>query len=279
MIFTSKLSVQADTWKKPITYQWSKVSGPGAVSFATPTLPNCNVGFSVVGTYVIRVTATDGTFETHDDATVLVALGATPTVNAGPDLNITEPTDFVVVSGSSASDPEGAPLTYAWTKISGPSGPTFSSATVLHPTITFHGVAGTFVFRLTVSNGVHSAHDDMQVVVSAPVAGPNPGVVYVPQSGDAFSQGSPGTIRVALNSDPGAIGLCTITLTLPPSITGASGNPYTADTSNWYLAHNIPFSNVNTSGSLQIFWSVTSVGNPVPTTGSFFIFVAGGGSS
>lgn len=68
---TSKLSVRE--WVKPITYQWSKVSGPGTVTFGTPTAPVTTAAFDVAGDYVIRCAATDGTFSIHDDTSVLAA--------------------------------------------------------------------------------------------------------------------------------------------------------------------------------------------------------------
>lgn len=51
---------------------WSLVSGPGAVTFGTPTAPQTTASFSMPGTYVLRLTANDGSLTSFDDVTVIV---------------------------------------------------------------------------------------------------------------------------------------------------------------------------------------------------------------
>ena len=270
-LFTSRLSVQANTWKLPITHQWSKVSGPGPVVFQTPNAPDCVVSFSVLGSYVIRVTATDGVFTTHDDASILVAAAAVPIVNAGGDQTKTLPVNTASMSAS-ASDPEGAPLTYAWTQISGAVGPTFSNAAVLNPTITFPATAGVFVFRLTVSNGVHSAFDDIQVTTNPAAVGPNPGVVRA--SAGTLTQGSAGTIRAVLVSDPIGLGLCTITMTIPAGLGVYDHSVFTRSSADWFTSEAMVTTNLPTVGTFSVGWSVVSANNPTPTVGSFNVIVS-----
>jgi len=55
-----------------ISYQWSLVSGPGAVSFSAPTTLSTVANFASAGSYVIRLTANDGEKSTSDDITVTV---------------------------------------------------------------------------------------------------------------------------------------------------------------------------------------------------------------
>ncbi len=43
-----------------VTSTWSEVSGPGSVSFGSPSSPQTSVAFGQVGTYVLRLQATDG---------------------------------------------------------------------------------------------------------------------------------------------------------------------------------------------------------------------------
>lgn len=275
-LFSSRLSVQADTWKLPIRYSWTKISGPGPVVFQTSTARETNVTFSVVGNYIIRISATDGVFETHDDASILVVPAVTPLVNAGPNLVITQPANFVVVASSSASDPEGAPLTYAWTQVSGPVGPTFSNATVLHPTISFGVLTGTFVFRLTVSNGLRTAFDDMQVTVSPSVVAPNPGIFYDSGSGDVYDIGFSAVIPVSLASDPVGLGTVTATLTIPGALGVYSNNPFIRTSIDWYVDGNLETLNVvGPVGIYTVNWSVVSTGNPTPTTGFFQLEITG----
>jgi hypothetical protein len=250
------------------------------VVFETPNAANCNVSFSVLGLYGIRVSATDGVFTTHDDASVLVAAAAVPVVNAGGDQTKTLPVNTAVMSAS-ASDPEGAPLTYAWTQVSGISGPTFSNAAALNPTITFPNTAGVFVFRLTVSNGIHSAFDDIQVTTNPAAVGPNPGIVNAALFTDVYLVNNPGTIRVVLDSDPVGLSLCTIVLTIPPGLGVYGHSTFARDSFNWFTSEPLTTSNLPTAGTFSVGWSVVSVNNPVPTTGSFNIVVnsSGGGES
>jgi len=94
-----------------------------------------------------------------------------PTVNAGADKTITLPATASLAG--TASD-EGLPsppgsLTYSWTKTSGPGTVTFSNATALSTAATF-SAAGTYVLRLTVSDGGLSASDDVTVVANQATA-------------------------------------------------------------------------------------------------------------
>lgn len=51
---------------------WSKVDGPGAVTFESPMSTNTLVSFGVAGTYVLRLTASDSMLQSSDDITVVV---------------------------------------------------------------------------------------------------------------------------------------------------------------------------------------------------------------
>ena len=53
-----------------LTLNWSKVSGPGNVTFSSRTKPRTMVTFSAAGTYVLRLTADDGDRQTSDEVTV-----------------------------------------------------------------------------------------------------------------------------------------------------------------------------------------------------------------
>jgi hypothetical protein len=54
------------------TSSWSAVTGPGAVTFADPLAPSTSATFSDVGTYVLRLTGSDGATTRSDDVTVIV---------------------------------------------------------------------------------------------------------------------------------------------------------------------------------------------------------------
>jgi len=55
-----------------LTHSWSKVSGPGDVTFGDAQLQATTASFSAAGTYVLRLTASDGALTHTDDVTITV---------------------------------------------------------------------------------------------------------------------------------------------------------------------------------------------------------------
>ncbi len=89
-----------------------------------------------------------------------------PIASAGADQTITLPTNSVSLTGS-GTDVGGSISAYAWTKLSGPTGGTITSATTASTTLT--GLAqGVYQFELKVTdNNGATATDVMQVIVNA----------------------------------------------------------------------------------------------------------------
>jgi regulation of enolase protein 1 (concanavalin A-like superfamily) len=54
-----------------VTTSWAKMSGPGDVLFGNPALINANHTFTLPGTYVMRLVASDGEVKTFDDSTII----------------------------------------------------------------------------------------------------------------------------------------------------------------------------------------------------------------
>jgi hypothetical protein len=55
-----------------LTIAWSKVSGPGPVSFGDAGMAATTASFGVAGSYVLRLTANDGALSAQDDVTITV---------------------------------------------------------------------------------------------------------------------------------------------------------------------------------------------------------------
>lgn len=53
-------SVTDDDFPNPLTFQWTQVSGPGTVNFASPTASATQAAFTLPGRYVLRFEASDG---------------------------------------------------------------------------------------------------------------------------------------------------------------------------------------------------------------------------
>jgi len=63
-----------------LTLSWSQASGPGTGYFADPAAADTSASFSDLGTYVLRLTASDGELEAFDEVTVAVVDPATSAV-------------------------------------------------------------------------------------------------------------------------------------------------------------------------------------------------------
>jgi RHS repeat-associated protein len=60
-----------------LAFRWTKVSGPGTVTVADPTAATTTATFSAPGTYVLRLTAGDGSLFASDEVQITVSGGGT----------------------------------------------------------------------------------------------------------------------------------------------------------------------------------------------------------
>jgi RHS repeat-associated protein len=155
-----------------LSLHWSKVSGPGTVSFSNLTTTNTTAMFSEVGDYVLRLTVTDSELIGFAETTVSVrtpAMNLAPTANAGADL-VVGLTNQVIITGAITDDglPQGTTLNGVWTKVSGPGTvtftPGFTSGTQAVTTASF-GALGAYTLRFTASDSELSHSDEVQVTV------------------------------------------------------------------------------------------------------------------
>jgi hypothetical protein len=156
-----------------MTITWSKVSGPGTVTFGNAAAAQTTASFSQSGSYVLRLTASDSVLSMSDDVNVTVnpapPTNQAPVVNAGPDMAVTLPNSVLLQGGATDDGLPNPPatLTYSWTKVSGSGSVTFGTPTAPTTTASFSTSAkGTFVLRLTVSDGALTASDEVSVVVT-----------------------------------------------------------------------------------------------------------------
>ncbi len=145
--------------------EWSVVSGPGPVTFADPHAVATAAGFVAPGVYTLRLTANDTEFTVFDELVITVLKNLPPTADAGPDRQITLP-GTAALAGVVTDDglPRGSILEASWSVVSGPGTVVFNDAFAAQTVANF-AVAGTYVLRLTASDGQLSASDEMTVLV------------------------------------------------------------------------------------------------------------------
>jgi poly(3-hydroxybutyrate) depolymerase len=167
------------------TLAWAKFSGPGS-----PTIALVKGAYyatiSDPGTYVFRVTGTKAGRVTTDDLTYTVVrttasapTNQPPVVNAGIDQVITLPSTSSL-AGTVSDDglaPGNPTPTVTWTKVSGPGTVNFSAANSVNTTATF-STNGSYVLRLTGSDGVLNQSDDINVTVNAASGGSTVKVLF-----------------------------------------------------------------------------------------------------
>jgi hypothetical protein len=92
-----------------------------------------------------------------------------PLVNAGPDQVLPAGTATANLSGT-ATDPEGQPVTYTWSQVSGPA-TTISNVNIAAPTVSGLSNGNTYIYQLSVSDGTLSTADLVQITVGNVTSG------------------------------------------------------------------------------------------------------------
>ncbi len=161
-----------------VTQTWSRVSGPAAVGFSNVNSASTGASFTTTGTYILRLTATDGDMSASDDMSVVISTtqpsNTAPVATAGADLTAILSGSSVQVSlnGTASDDgfPQGSALSTTWSRVSGPAAVSFSNASSPATTATFTAT-GSYILRLSASDGSLSDTDDVQVTINSPTGG------------------------------------------------------------------------------------------------------------
>ena len=128
----------------------------------------------------------------------LFAPNQVPVVNAGIDQDITLPASATL--GGAVSD-DGLPippglLTFAWSRVSGPGPVLFGGPTALATIATF-AIAGNYVLRLSVSDGVSTGVDDVTVRVA------NAALLPFGIEATAVAGGTSPSVKIGFTAAPG----------------------------------------------------------------------------
>jgi RHS repeat-associated protein len=267
-----------------LTTTWSVVSGPGSVTFGDSHALSTTATFIEEGTYVLALTASDGELTTSDQVTITIRLitphNTAPVVDAGPDDTVQLPA-AVHLAGSATDDglPIGSSIALAWTMVSGPSEPIF-----INPTVGFAGVLfvqpGTYVLRLTGSDGELTGSDDVTITVNPEPSLDGGNLVVHPGNAGPITIGNVNTATATLtNASNQPIPHFPVQLT----ITGANPMIQTLDTDDtgtvsfaWrgikagtdtIHATALGIGTTFDSASVSVAWTDVPIGGPVLTQG------------
>jgi hypothetical protein len=162
-------SGSSDVDGDPLTYGWSLIVRPAgsaaAIDDPAGIAPRFDV--DVPGLYVAQLIVNDGTADSEPDTVTVTTLNSRPVAAAGADQSVVagEP---AALDGRGSFDPDGDPLTFAWSLVSRPDG---SAATIQDPSAPLTSLPtdlpGDYVLQLIVSDGnLASAPDTMLVTTT-----------------------------------------------------------------------------------------------------------------
>lgn len=170
----SLLANANDPNNDPLTVEWSQIDGPSSplVSGDAPIFP-----LRAAGQYHFSVRVSDGKVWSEPSSVQVEILQAAPNADAGPDFGGVVDA-AVQLEGQFSVDANGDTLSYAWTQEEGPAA-VLSDANVPNPTFV-PTESGTYLFALTVDDGVSSTVD--RVFVSVDRADDHVPVAVLPES-------------------------------------------------------------------------------------------------
>ena len=120
-------STSSDANGDPLTYAWTLTSKPAGSTAALVGATSARPTFTAdtAGTYVASLVVNDGKVGSTSASITVTATtaNAAPVANAGANQNVVTGS-AVTLDGSTSSDANGDPLTYAWTLTSKPAGST-----------------------------------------------------------------------------------------------------------------------------------------------------------
>jgi hypothetical protein len=150
-----------------LTYQWTQVSGPAAV-IHSPLSPSTAVTVTTAGTYVFRLSVSDGAATGTDDVVITALENAPPTIEIGPSQVVFLPATQTTLTATTSDD--GLPselILEQWTQVNGPAPATFSDPNSTSTVVTLPAL-GIYLFQLAASDGALTTTAQVQVDYRAP---------------------------------------------------------------------------------------------------------------
>ena len=155
----------------PLTYEWQIISKPGGSTASLSVSDSSNPTFAFTadlpGDYTIQLVVTDSLGMASEPSIVVVStFNSMPVADAGPDQALANEGTTIELDGSQSFDPDGDPITHAWTITTKPpwSSANLSDSTAVNSTFVAD-LLGTYVIELVVTDdlGLKSVPDEVVV--------------------------------------------------------------------------------------------------------------------
>jgi len=218
-------SASSDANGDSLTYFWALIARPAdsAAALSDPSAADPSFTIDAVGTYVAQLIVNDGTIDSLPATLVIAGENQIPVADAGADQSVFVG-DPVQLDGTGSSDPDGDPLSYAWSFASQPAGSTASLDDPAGATPSFTPDApGDYVIELVVSDGFDPSAPDSVTVSAAPLVVANQPPVLDPVGDQTVALGSTLSLQLTA-SDPDGDALSFLATPLPlPAGAGLDG--------------------------------------------------------
>ncbi len=168
-------AASSDPNNLPLTYLWTLTGTPAgsalnSASISLPTSVNSAFRPDVLGTYTFNLNVSNGTASSNATATY-TAVDELPI--AVPGNNFNTPVGAVAfLTGNSSYDPDGQPITFAWSLVSAPTGSSVTTTSIDNSQTTnaffTPDVAGAYQFQVVVTDPTASSLPATLTVTAAP---------------------------------------------------------------------------------------------------------------
>lgn len=161
-------SGSSDADLDPLTFAWTLVSAPSGSTAALTgaASPTPELVPDLIGQYVVELVVDDGLQASDPDQVVITASSPPLLADAGPDQQVRAGAR-VQLDGSNSSDPQGEPLSFAWSLVTVPQDSTATLVDPSQPDPSFVAdLEGIYVAQLIVSNSQSASAPDTVTITA-----------------------------------------------------------------------------------------------------------------
>lgn len=153
----------------PLSYSWTKLSGPGDVQFSAPNSAITTLSANEAGVFEVQLSVSDGTYTSSDTLRVTNRINLPPVLDTSNSITTgTAGRSDVTLTALGSYDPNGDAFSIMWSVESAPMGALWSLTSADGETTGFEAdTPGTYVVRATASDGSLSSSTTFEVQLAA----------------------------------------------------------------------------------------------------------------